>query len=104
MNRSATYLRFLMLSTISALIFVLSPTDAAAHSSLNPDPVAEVHLDGPDGEAHCHGAIECVVTFYLQETFEHPPADTPASQHGTLAGENLVGVKLGRDPPIPIGL
>lgn len=93
-----------MLSTISALIFVLSPTDAAAHSSLSPDPVAEVHLDGPDGEAHCHGAIECVVTFYLQETFEHPPPDKPASQHDNLDGESLAGVKLGRDPPIPIGL
>ena len=93
-----------MLSTIAALIFVLSPTDAAAHSSLSPDPVAEVHLDGPNGEAHCHGSIECVVAFYLQEVFEHPPADKPASQHDTLAGDNLVGVKLGRDPPIPIGL
>ena len=102
MSRGAKYLRFLMLSIIAALIIVLSPTDAAAHSLLTPDPVPEVHLDGPDGEAHCHGAIECVVTFYLQETFEHPPADTPNTQHGTLAGENLAGVNLGRDPPIPI--
>ena len=102
MSRGATYLRLLMLSTIAALVLVLSPTDAAAHSSLSPDPVAEVHLDGPDGEAHCHGAIECVVTFYLQETFEHPPADKLAAQHDTLAGESLAGVKLGRDPPIPI--
>ncbi|MBM1312216.1 hypothetical protein JQT66_18335 [Sulfitobacter mediterraneus] len=104
MSRSATYLRFLMLSTIAALIFVLSPTDAAAHPSLSPDPVAEVNLDGPNGEAHCHGAIECVVTFYVQGTFEHPQADKPAAQHGTLACKNLAGVKLGRDPPIPIGL
>ena len=104
MSRGATYFRFLMLSTIAALVLILSPTDAAAHSSLSPDPVAEVHLDGPDGEAHCHGAIECVVTFYLQETFEHPTADKPASQQDTLAGKNLVGVKLGRDPPIPIEL
>lgn len=94
----------MVLSTIAALIFVFSPTDAAAHSSLSPEPVAELHVDDPDGEAHCHGAIECVVTFYLQEAFEHPPADKPASQHGTLAGENLAGVKLGRDPPIPIEL
>ena len=91
-----------MLSAIAALIFILSPTDAAAHSSLSPDPVANVQLDGPDGEAHCHGAIECIVTFHLQEMFEHPPADTPNTQHRTLAGENLAGVNLGRDPPIPI--
>ncbi len=102
MSRGATYLRFLMLSTIAALVLVLLPTDAAAHSSLSPDPVAEVHLDGSDGEAHCHGAIECVVTFYLQEMFEHPPADKAVTKHDTMAGENLVGVKLGRDPPVPI--
>lgn len=104
MNPGATYLRLLVLTTIGALVFVLSPTDAAAHSSLTPDPVAEVHLAGPDGEAHCHGAIECVVTLYLQDTFEHPPTDKPASQQDTLAGANLVGVKLGRDPPVPISL
>ena len=104
MSRGATYLRLLMLSTIAALVLVLSPTDAAAHSSLSPDPVAEVQINDSDGEAHCHGAIECVVTFYLQEIFKHPPADKPATQHDVLEGENLVGVKLGRDPPIPIGL
>lgn len=103
MNRSASYIRFLLLTAIAALIFVLSPTDAAAHSSLSPDLVADVYLDGPDGDAHCHGAIECVVTFYLQETFEHTPADTPLSKQNNPAGTKLVGVKLGRDPPIPIG-
>lgn len=93
-----------MLSTIAALLLVLSPTDAAAHSSLSAVPVEEVHLDGLDGEAHCHGAIECVVTFFLQEAFEHLTADEPATRHDTRAGQNLIGVKLGRDPPVPIGL
>lgn len=104
MSRSATYLRFLMLSTIAALVFFLSPTDAAAHSSLSPDPVAEVQMNDSDDEAHCHGAIECVVTFYLQKTFEHSPDDKPETQNDTLAAESLAGVNLGRDPPIPIGL
>lgn len=93
-----------MLSAIAALIFILSPNEAAAHSSLISDSVAEVQVDEQDSEAHCHGAIECVVTLYLQTTFEYPHSDDPVSQHGTLADVGYAGIKLGREPPIPIVL
>ena len=102
MRAGASYLRLVIYTLIVAVgVFVL-PTSADAHATLSPASVADDHVDKDDGEAHCHGAIECVVTFNLQKPIEHMPGDTAATKHVTVVGKSLVGVTLGNDPPIPI--
>ena len=102
MSGTGTYFRILIFLTFAALVLVLMPTDARAHSSLDVDPVVELLSDDQDAEDHCHGAIECVVTLYLQETIDYSSSGNWAVKQLTLTGQNLAGVKLGRDPPVPI--
>lgn len=99
----SAYVRLIGFAMVASIVLILVPTDAAAHTLPNNDPPMEFALDdGSDGDAHCHGAIECVVTLFLENSLDGKSNTKPTAEFVAFTADSLVSVSLGRDPPIPI--
>ncbi|KNG95400.1 hypothetical protein [Pseudaestuariivita atlantica] len=98
----AVYLRLAVFSVLAGMVLALVPDDAAAHASLVAEPSVELSLDTSDGEAHCHGAVECVVTFFIGDVVNGDSDPLPRARYDVAAGTGQSGLSMGRDPPVPI--
>lgn len=101
MWRLRTVLFTMGVATVLAAIVSLVPQPAEAHSSLTPEVSIDLSAHAEE-EAHCHGALECVVTFFLEPLQDRTGSATgPEVPYGEL-NSNFRGRPLTRDPPIPI--
>lgn len=85
-----------------ASVLVVVPSEAVAHTSPKAEMIVELHGEASEGQAHCHGAIECVVTLFLQDARSRSRSSSPREYYFPSVGRSLSGVSIGHDPPIPI--
>ncbi len=102
MARCAVYVRLMAAVLFGALFLAVLPSDAAAHASLVAEPSVNFSLDEAEDEAHCHGAVECVVTFFMADPAHDGTAPPPKPRHVISVDAEQGGLTFGRDPPIPI--
>lgn len=84
------------------LMTFLLPQEAVAHTSLTAEPTINLSAHSGDEEAHCHGAIECFVTFFFEADAIGAASDLPAKAPVFATPQRYRGTSLTRDPPVPI--
>ena len=85
-----------------AFMTFLLPQEAFAHTSLTAEPTIDLSTHSGDEEAHCHGAIECFVTFFVETSVVRTTSDLSSDAHVVAKPKQYRGTSLTRDPPVPI--
>ena len=102
MQMVVVFSRFLFLGALIAVVLGFGAGDALAHTSLDAEPAVELAETDHELDAHCHGAVECVLTLFVETLKEKVVDPAPKGGQNTFPEDSLVGISLGRDPPIPI--
>ncbi len=102
MWRLRTVLFTMFVASVFAAVVSIVPQPAEAHSSLTPEVSIDLSAHEEEEEAHCHGALECVVTFFLEPLQDRTGSTTGPEVPYAELNSNFRGRPLTRDPPIPI--
>lgn len=91
-----------LLAGFLAVMTITLPQEAVAHTSLTAEPTKNLSTHSGDEEAHCHGAIECFVTFFFEAVVIRSTSDLSEDAHVIAKPKQYCGTSLNRDPPVPI--
>ncbi len=102
MSRLRAALSVIIAASVLAAVLSIAPQAADAHTSLVAETSVVVSASAEPSEAHCHKAVECVVTFYLEPLRSRTASGVKPELPSLASNERYTGWPLMGDPPIPI--